>query len=88
MDLNTITEQDYLGAISALREYEDLSYIDNGSAFLISACEAYICNSKDIHAQKTLYDVLLERDFYFQVNALEPNKWTNPFDEIMLPTFA
>lgn len=80
MDFNTITEQDYLGAISALRKYKDLSYVDNGPAFLLSVCEAYICNN--IHAQETLHNVLIERNFNFQMNAFERNKWTDPFDEI------
>ena len=89
MDLNTINEQDYCGAISSLEKYEDLSYIDNGPALLISICRAYIDSSKDSHAQKRLNDLLANRNFIFQSKACpEYNRWTDVFDEISLPTFA
>lgn len=91
MDITTVTEQDYFGAISALREYRDLSCVTNGPAFLIKVCRAYIMISGDKKEEAYLNQLLTERGFVFTcaTTTAPSDMWTNPRDGISTPlTFS
>lgn len=85
MDKNSVNQQDYFGAVSALQKYDDLSCVTNGPAFLIEVCRAYIENSGDKKEFAFLEKVLTERGFVFTNKGVRHNKWADPRDGITAP---
>jgi hypothetical protein len=88
MDKKTVDSTDFHGALCALREYKDLSYLTNGPGFLVGVVLAYLQNDPDdLDAMREARKVLDERGFKWPEKNVY-NRWDDPFDGIFPVTFA